>query len=246
MAKKKRASFATRLLDLILPPKKKKKKKRKQQHRPDTQSHTADTQSRSTAHRGLERLKAQTEVQQGQRAAEALSAVGGPLAALETALGVIDSVQSLIREAEELIASARESDIGRRALLAERYDDIRLELERVIRETSESEVPLIGQGAKGIRIPVGNGKKSVAIRPINLATGPEGGLDLPPPETAFEESDELDLIERKLLASSGRIARAAEVFVADAALVSSSVLGNSHPEDAPTATATEPAKLTRR
>jgi hypothetical protein len=255
MAKKKKpASFATRLLDLILPPvKKKKKKKRKQQQqqqrrRPDAQPQPTaqprpEEEPHATAHRGLARLMAHTQAQQGHRAAEALNAVGGPLAALETALGVIDSVQSLIREAEELIASARESDVGRRALLAERYDEIRLELERIIRETSESEVPLIGQGAKGIRVPVGNGKKLVAIRPINLETGPEGGLDLPPPETAFEENDELDAIERKLLATSGRIARAAEVFVADAALLSSSVLGGSQPEAAP---ASEPAALTHR
>jgi hypothetical protein len=239
MAKKKRATFATRLLDLLLPPiKKKKKKKRKQQARPDAQI-------RATAHRGLARLQAHTQAQQGQRAADALSAVGGPLAALETALGVIDSVQSLIREAEELIASARESDVGRRALLAERYDDIRLELERIVRETSECDAPLIGPNAKGISIQVGTAKKSVAIRPISLETGPEGGLDLPAPETGFEENDELDTIERKLLATSGRIARAAEVFVADAALLSNSVLGNSQPETTPVS---EPAaaELTHR
>jgi hypothetical protein len=236
MAKKKRASFATRLLDLIMPPiKKKKKKRRQQQHRPDAQT-------RATAHRGLARLKARTQAQQGQRAADALSAVGGPLAALETALGVIDSLQALIREAEELIASARESDVGRRALLAERYDDVRMELERIIKETTESDIPLIGQGAKGISIAVGTRKKAVAIRPINLETGPEG-LDLPPPEGAFEENDELDLVERKLLAVSGRIARAAEVFVADAALLSNSVLAGAAPPDA---TGAEQSALTPR
>jgi hypothetical protein len=240
MAKKKRATFATRLLDLILPPKKKKKKKKRrvqvQGREPLAPQAQQASQAQSVALRGLERLKAHSQARQGQRAADALSAVGGPLAALEAALGVIDTIQALVREAEELIGSAREGDLGRRALLAERYDDIRLELDRIIRESGEGETPLIGQNAKGISIAVGTGRKAVAIRPINLETGEEG-IDLPPPESAFEENDELDLIERKLLAFSGRIARAAEVFVADAALLSNSIVTSPAQTEEPAASA---------
>jgi hypothetical protein len=216
--KKKRASFGSRLLDLILPPKKKKKK------RPQR----ADPQSRAVARHGLARLKAQNQLQQGQRAADVLSAVGGPLAALEAALGVIDTLQALIREADELVGAARESDIARRALLSERYDDIRFELERIVKDSSEGGLALIGHSGKSINVTAGGGKKAVSIRPINLESGPDG-LGLPPPETGFAENEELDLVERRLSVISGRIARAAETFVANAALLSNSLLGGTTP-----------------
>lgn len=213
---KKRASFATRLLDLIMPPKKKKK----------SQKRRADPHARAIARRGLARLKAQHKLQEGQRASDVLSAVGEPLAALETALSVIDRLRTMIAEAEELLAAAREGDIATRALLAERYDEVRLDIGQVVHETKAAGFILLARGGPGIRFKVGtaNAKKSVAIRSVNLESGPEG-IDLPPPESGFADNEELDLIEHRLIAASERVTRAAEVFVADAALLSSAVLG---------------------
>lgn len=211
--KKKRASFATRLLDLIMPPKKKKKSQKRR-----------DPHARAIARRGLARLKAQHKLHEGQRASDVLSAVGEPLAALETALSVIDRLRTMIAEAEELLAAAREGDIATRALLAERYDDVRLEIGQIVHETKEQGFILLARGGPGIRFKVGSAKKSVAIRSVNLESGPEG-IDLPPPESGFADNEELDLIEHRLIAASERVTRAAQVFVADAALLSSAVLG---------------------
>lgn len=111
----------------------------------------------------------------GQRIATALSTI-------ETAVLAIDAVTERLREAADLVADAgRSADIGRRALLADRYDDLRAEIDAIVGSASHNRINLIsgrriGGQYTSFQIALdGDDRAGVSIPVVNLTTGP-GGL----------------------------------------------------------------------
>lgn len=154
----------------------------------------------------------------GQRIATALSTI-------ETAVLAIDAVTERLREAADLVADAgRNADIGRRALLADRYDDIRAEIDAIVGSASHNRINLIsgrriGGQYTSFQIALdGDDRAGVSIPVVNLTTGP-GGLSLSPPRSAFAEDAEIESIAAELAAARLLAAGGAERFADHAALI---------------------------
>ena len=133
-------------------------------------------------------------------AAELGQKIATSLSTVETAVLAIDAVSDLLREAADLAAdAARSDDLGRRALLAGRYDDLRSEIDAIVGAASHNRVNLIA-GRRSPRHPASfeialdaEGRRGIAVPIFNLTTGAEG-LAISPPRSAFELDDEIDMI----------------------------------------------------
>ena len=169
----------------------------------------------------------------GQRIATALSTV-------ETAVLAIDAVTERLREAADLVADAgRNADIGRRALLAGRYDDLRAEIDAIVGSASHNRVNLIGGRCIGgqhtsFEIALdGEDRAGISISVVNLTTG-ESGLSLSPPRDAFADDAEIETISAEIAAARATAATAAERFSDHAALIADRLarliaIAGSHP-----------------
>ncbi|MEQ8592106.1 MAG: hypothetical protein RIC04_00305 [Parvibaculum sp.] len=169
----------------------------------------------------------------GQRIATALSTV-------ETAVLAIDAVTERLREAADLVADAgRNADIGRRALLAGRYDDVRAEIDAIVGSASHNRVNLIGGrriGGQHTSFEIaldGEDRAGISIAVINLTTG-ESGLSLSPPRSAFADDAEIEAISAEIGAARISAAAAAERFSDHAALIADRLarliaIAGSHP-----------------
>jgi hypothetical protein len=174
-----------------------------------------------------------TAAELGQRIATALSTI-------ETAVLAIDAVTERMREAADLVADAgRSADIGRRALLADRYDDLRAEIDAIVGSASHNRINLIcgrrigGQHTSFEIALDGEERAGVSIPIVNLTTGP-GGLSLSPPRSAFAEDAEIDAIAAEIDAARSLAAGAAERFADHAALIADRLarliaIAGSHP-----------------
>ncbi|MEO1310579.1 MAG: hypothetical protein AAFV51_06370 [Pseudomonadota bacterium] len=137
------------------------------------------------------------------------------LKTIEQALFAIDETREILEEACEVALQARELDdeIGR-ALLAERYDELRLSIDAVLTNAASPEGDLLSASARPLDLGLA-GAVRFTIGAHRLDIGPRG-LDLPPPREAFEEIDEvltvLDRLDRALV----KIDRAADQYCRDA------------------------------
>jgi len=169
----------------------------------------------------------------GQRIATALSTI-------ETAVLATDAVTERLREAADLVADAgRNADAGRRALLADRYDDLRAEIDAIVGSASHNRVNLIsGRRLAGRHTTFeialdGEDRGGVAIPIVNLTTGPEG-LSLSPPRSAFVDDDEIESIAGEIAAARELAVRTADRFADHAALIADRMarliaMAGSHP-----------------
>ena len=155
----------------------------------------------------------------GQRIATALSTI-------ETAVLATDAVTERLREAADLVADAgRNADVGRRALLADRYDDLRAEIDAIVGSASHNRVNLIsgrriGGKIASFDIPLdGDGRSGIAVQVVNLTTG-EAGLSLSPPRDAFADDGEIEAIAAEIAAARETAAAVSELFADHAALIS--------------------------
>jgi hypothetical protein len=158
-------------------------------------------------------------------AAELGMRIATALSTIETAVLAIDAVSDRLREAASLVEAASKNDnLGRRALLAGRYDDVRAEIDAAVGSAAHNRVNLIN-GCKigGLYTAFDialdeEGRAGLAIAVVNLTTGP-GGLDLSPPRSAFAEDGEIAAILNEIDAAQTRIAEVSMRFADHAALI---------------------------
>ncbi len=155
---------------------------------------------------------------QGQRVATALSTI-------ETAVLAIDVIADRLREAAGLVSEAGKTDnMGRRALLAGRFDDVRSEIDATVGSAAHNRINLINGMLIGGQSPAFDitldvdGRAGIAISVVNLTTGARG-LALSPPRTAFAEDAEINMILDEIDRAQLRIAEVGLRFADHAALV---------------------------
>lgn len=146
-------------------------------------------------------------------AARAVSTVEGTLVA-------IDSIHSYLSEALELTAEAlAHPDETKRAMIADRYEELRSRIDTVAAGATFEGVNLIDGARKAIEftLPEG-GHPRHAIGHITLVAG-ERGLSLKAPSELFSKNDEIEAARLSLFAARQRLDRAAETFLNEASLL---------------------------
>lgn len=148
---------------------------------------------------------------------------------LEAAVLSLDRIAEHLAQGEDLTRSARAcADDGARALLAERYDELRAEIDRLARTAYGGRTNLLDGLGGRVEAPLdGRGRASIAIPGADVTTGP-GGLALPAPETAFREAGEIGAVAAALAAARQRCGALAERFELEATLLAAR-LGNGGP-----------------
>lgn len=137
------------------------------------------------------------------------------LAAIEEALYAIDAVRSILEEACDVVLSAKDvEDAAGRALLAERYDELRLSIEPALEKAAQNGGALFDPNARPIDVRL-NEKAHYAISPVRLDLS-EKGLPLPPPADAFAHFDEIATVLEKLDYALWKTDRAAADYCQDA------------------------------
>jgi hypothetical protein len=145
--------------------------------------------------------------------ARAVSTVEGTLVA-------IDTIHSYLSEALELTAEAlSHPDETKRAMIADRYEELRSRIDTVAAGATFEGVNLIdaARGSIEVTIPEG-GHPRHAIGHITLVAG-ERGLSLKSPSELFASNDEIEAARLSLFAARQRLDRAAETFLNQASLL---------------------------
>ncbi len=153
---------------------------------------------------------------QGSQAADAQRAqINDALNAIETALYTIDRIRDVIEQAYDVALSAQETaDAAARALLAESYDDLRLEITRIAEEATENGATLVGREKRQIDVRLG-GQMQYSITPTRLDASNKG-LNLSPPHNAFVGDEEVEAALSELDNALQRADRAAISYCRDA------------------------------
>lgn len=158
-------------------------------------------------------------------AAELGTRIATALSTIETAVLTIDMVSDRLREAAGLVRTAGDSgDLGRRALFAGRYDDVRAEIDAAVGAATHNRVNLVNGRLIGGKYPAfdialdEHGRAGIAIGVVNLTTG-EGGLALSPPRSAFAEDEEIATIAGEIVAAQKLVAGVGSRFADHAALI---------------------------
>jgi len=141
--------------------------------------------------------------------------------ALEAAAQGVDSVAALIAEARDLADSAAATGSeAKRALIAERYNDVIEAIDSACEGATAHGVNLIDDGDAEIEIDLQErGGVKLAVRHARLTRG-IGGLKLSPAREAFADNAEIDHARQELDAALERIDGLSERFCADAAFLS--------------------------
>jgi hypothetical protein len=145
--------------------------------------------------------------------ARAVSTVEGTLVA-------IDTIHSYLSEALELTAEAlSHPDETKRAMIADRYEELRSRIDTVAGGATFEGVNLIdaARGSIEVTIPEG-GRPRHAIGHVTLVAG-ERGLSLKSPSELFASNDEIEAARLSLFAARQRLDRAAETFLNQASLL---------------------------
>jgi flagellin-like hook-associated protein FlgL len=146
-------------------------------------------------------------------AARAVSTVEGTLVA-------IDTIHTYLSEALELTAEAlAHPDETKRAMIADRYEELRSRIDTVAAGATFEGVNLIdgARAAIEVMLPEG-GQPRHAIGHITLVAG-EKGLSLKAPSELFASNDEVEAARLSLFAARQRLDRAAETFLNQASLL---------------------------
>ncbi|MBI1261078.1 MAG: hypothetical protein GC184_05085 [Rhizobiales bacterium] len=158
-------------------------------------------------------------------AAELGQTIATALSTIETAVLAIDALAERLRECADLLAdAARHEDLGRRALLAGRYDDLRSEIDAIAGTASHNRINLIcgrlidGRHASFSTALDGEGRAVVALPIVNLTTAPEG-LALSPPRNALADDEEIEQIAAEIEKARDRILQVSEHYADHAALI---------------------------
>lgn len=153
----------------------------------------------------------------GRHAGPQAPAIRLALGAIEDALISVDAIRAALDEAFELTHEALgDAEEGRRALYAERYDDLR----RAINEACGASAPqpdcLTAHAKARLEVVLDpTGRSRHVVRGADLSAGAQG-LDLPPPLGAFAQDDEIAAVRTAIGAALHRLDRAAQIFLDDA------------------------------
>jgi len=146
------------------------------------------------------------------------------VATVEGTLVAIDSIHTYLSEALELTAEAlAHPDTTKRAMIADRYDELRSRIDTVAGGAKFEGVNLIDGGRASIEITLPDGgQPRQAIGHITLLAG-ERGLSLKAPSELFATNDEVEAARASLFAARQRLDRAAETFLNQASLLAPSL-----------------------
>ncbi|MFN9543174.1 MAG: hypothetical protein ACK59B_08310 [Alphaproteobacteria bacterium] len=146
-------------------------------------------------------------------AARAVTAVEGTLVA-------IDTINEYLMEALDLTTEAlKTSDPAKRAMITDRYEELRSNIDTVAAGASFQGVNLIdsGRDALEIKLPAA-GEPRHAISHITLVAG-ERGLSIKSPAELFASEDEIDAARQTLIAARLRLDRATDTFLNQASML---------------------------
>ena len=137
------------------------------------------------------------------------------LTSIEATLYAIDAVRDILEQACDVVVSARLVDEpGGRALLAERYDEMRTSIDQAIDDADDRAKCLIGRSRRHIDVNLG-GKAHYSVSAMRLDIG-EQGLHLSPPRDAFASYEEIDKILDELDNALAKADRAGAGYCRDA------------------------------
>jgi hypothetical protein len=171
---------------------------------------------RSGIDRALRQVRrgAFTSASLAETAARAVSTVEGTLVA-------IDTINDYVGEAMDLTAAALvHPDVTKRAMIADRYEELRSRIDTVAAGATFEGVNLI-DGARAtieLMLPKEGGQPRHAIGHITLVAG-ERGLSLKAPSELFSTNDEIEAARLTLFAARQRLERAAETFLNQASVL---------------------------
>lgn len=139
------------------------------------------------------------------------------LRSIEDALITIDAIRAALDEAGELIFEALDTqDEGRRALYAERYDDLRSAINEASGATTKEDDCLTAHIRARIEVSLdANGRSRHVVRGTDLSSGNQG-LDLPPPLEGFASDEEIERAKAAIFGAFHRLDRATQIFLDDA------------------------------
>ncbi|MEQ1754622.1 MAG: hypothetical protein ABL973_10865 [Micropepsaceae bacterium] len=142
------------------------------------------------------------------------------VAAVEGTLVAIDSIHDYLREALDLTAAALVApDATKRAMIADRYEELRSRIDTVANGATFEGVNLIDSGRESIEIKLpAAGEPRHSIGHITLVAG-ERGLSLKAPSELFASNDEIEVARHTLLSARERLGRAAETFLNQASVL---------------------------
>lgn len=142
------------------------------------------------------------------------------VATVEGTLVAIDSIHFYLTEALDLTAEAlAHPDATKRAMIADRYEELRQHIDTVAAGATFEGVNLIDGARAAIELVMPDGgQPRHAIGHITLVAG-ERGLSLKAPSEQFASDDEIDATRLTLVAARQRLERAAETFLNQASVV---------------------------
>lgn len=190
----------------------------------------------SKGRKALVRLKS-TPHDQKVRAPHLAAAIAA-IETLEAAVLSLDAITHRLTDAQELVDAANvpvtdeagmdtDEENGARALLAERYDELREDITRIASTAYAGRTNLLDGLGGQLEVPLdGSGRAKAIIPGVNAAvSSPDNpdGIELPPPELAFATAQERDVIARALCAAIQQTSAFAARFEVDAALMAARV-----------------------
>ncbi len=187
------------------------RKKNTDDNSPPSEEEVLSQSLNKSLSRVLQNPLKQGPVEDGTVRAEIIHALG----VLETAFFTIDRVKELTLEACHIALKASSNDdLGNRALLAERYDEVRQSIDTAIEETEGPAKALLGEEKSDLILAL-SGRSNYTIPAARLDCG-KGGLNLTPPITGFSETEEISAILRNLDKALEKIDRASHMLMKDA------------------------------
>lgn len=139
------------------------------------------------------------------------------LAAIESALIATDAILDALADARACAGeAAREESLGLRALLAERYDEIRARIDAVVLKPDAA--GLVTPRGTGLLVSGGHLGRTVLALPRNDLSA--AGLGLVPPAEGFEDQHEIAAITAAIERASRTVAAAANRWIDSAAFLS--------------------------
>jgi hypothetical protein len=171
-----------------------------------------------------------------------LAAAIAAIETLEAAVLSLDAITHRLTDAQELLDAAgapmtgdttddlagdTDEESGTRALLAERYDELREDITRIASTAYAGRTNLLDGLGGQLEVPLdGTGRAKAIIPGVNAAiSSPDNpdGIDLPPPEMAFATAQERETIARALSVAIQQTSAFAARFEVDAALMAARV-----------------------
>ena len=190
----------------------------------------------SKGRKALVRLKSSPHDQKVR--APHLAAAIAAIETLEAAVLSLDAITHRLTDAQELLDAAdapmtddmageTDEESGTRALLAERYDELREDITRIASTAYAGRTNLLDGLGGQLEVPLDGTGRAKAIIPgvnasVSSADSPDG-IDLPPPEMAFATAQEREVIARALSAAIQQTSAFAARFEVDAALMAARV-----------------------